>query len=226
MIDRTATRLRPRTTPFAGRAVLFWTALLLTVSLTGFGATEERRFRYMGSANIAMPTGYTRSLGTYLSDDSHSAIFYSHQAVGRLLEISFLRHLDGVEKDKNVMSAKLKLLEEGAFVPSVVWGVSDIQERLGSKVFYFAGSKTFDAFGVKLHGGFYKDPVTTTRKEFYGIEKTILPLVAVAAERVDGMNTYGIKMNPYPGVTFEYARRSTGADNQHSIYKLSYFSSF
>jgi len=207
-------------------ASVFVLPAILILMQAGSVFGQNGRTQYMGSTNIAMPTGYTTSGVTYLSDNSHSAMLYSQLIAGKFVEFSLLRHFNGAEKDKSIMNFKLNILEEGSFIPNVVWGVSDFKESLGSKIFYFAGSKTFDSFGVKLHGGFYKDPITTDRKEFYGVEKTIFPLIALIAERVEGKHAIGLKMSPYPGATFEYSRRLKGADDQQSIYKLSYSRTF
>jgi hypothetical protein len=114
------------------------------------------------------------------------------------------------------------MLEEGEMLPSVVWGVSDINSQIGSKIFYFAASKNFEIFGAQIHAGFYKDPVTTDKKMFYGIEKMVFPLVTLSAERADDIDTFGIKLSPYPGVSLECAQR----DRKEELYNINYYRSF
>jgi len=141
---------------------------------------------------------------------------------GDFLELSVLRHLSGEFKSKNPMSVKIKLMEESAMIPSIVYGASDLGTTLGSKIFYFAASKSVEAFGVHLHGGFYKEPVTTDRKYFYGLEKMVFPLITLSAERTDEVNTFGVKLSPYPGVSLEIGQR----DSKEEIYNINYFRSF
>ena len=107
-------------------------------------------------------------------------------------------------------------------LPALVWGASDLNTQLGSKIFYFATSKSIEVFGAQLHGGFYKDPVTTERKYFYGIEKMVFPLITVAAERSYDKDTFGVKLSPYPGVSLEVAQR----DGKEELYNIIYFRSF
>jgi hypothetical protein len=198
--------------------------VLAIISTTSAQAASDniRRTRYMGTAILTMPTGYTRSATNYINDDSHSAFMLSQSMFGNLVELSVLRHLSGEFKGENPMSVKIKLLEEGDMLPSIVYGASDITTALGSKIFYFAASKSVEAFGVHLHGGFYKEPVTTDRKFFYGIEKMVFPLVTLSAERTDEINTFGVKLSPYPGVSLEIGQR----DAKEEIYNINYFRSF
>ena len=184
------------------------------------------RLRYMGSGCLSIPTGYCRTEAAYISDDSHSLTQIAQQVLGKFAELSMVRHLNGTHKNENVLNLKVNILEEGDYLPNLVWGVSDFQTELGSKIFYVAGSKTVDAFGVTIHAGIYKDPVTTDKKEFFGLEKTILPLVVAAGERIDGKTTAGLKIRPYPGVSVEYARRLDANDDQASLYRLVYLRSF
>jgi len=199
-------------------------ALVLAVlfSLPASAADSVKRSRYMGTAIISMPTGYVRSASNYINDDSHSAFMLSQAMFGELVELSILRHLNGEFKGKNPMSVKIKLLEEGEMLPSIVYGASDLATSLGSKIFYFAASKSIETFGVHLHGGFYKEPVTTDRKFFYGVEKMVFPLVTLSAERVDEINTFAVKLSPYPGVSLEIGQR----DAKEEIYNINYFRSF
>lgn len=185
-------------------------------------ADSVRRSRYMGTAIFSMPTGYVRSATNYINDDSHSAFMLSQAMFGDLVELSVLRHLNGEFKGENPISVKIKLLEEAEMLPSIVYGASDLATTLGSKIFYFAASKSIETFGVHLHGGFYKEPVTTDRKFFYGVEKMVFPLITLSAERVDEINTFGVKLSPYPGVSLEIGQR----DAKEEIYNINYFRSF
>lgn len=181
-----------------------------------------KRVRYMGTSIFSMPTGFTRSSACYINDNSHSAMLLSQAFMQNFFELSFLRHLNGDEKGKNPLSFKVKILEEGDLIPNIVWGVSDVSTQLGSKIFYFAASKSIEAFGVKLHAGYYKDPTTTDKKPFYGIEKMVFPLVTVSAERSNDQDTFGIKLSPYPGISLEIAQR----DRRQELYNINYFRSF
>ncbi|GAB4274071.1 MAG: hypothetical protein Kow0029_14210 [Candidatus Rifleibacteriota bacterium] len=158
----------------------------------------------------------------YVNDSGHSAMLLSQSLMGNFVEVSVLRHLNGAESGKNITNFKLKILEEDLVIPSVVWGVSDVNTQLGSKIFYFAASKSIEAFGVHLHAGFYKDPVTTDKKQFYGFEKMIFPLVTIGAERNDEVDAFGIKLSPYPGLSIEIGQR----DRKEEFYNLNYFRSF
>jgi len=204
------------------------TALVLVITLSG-GTSEAAgnpRLRYLGSSNISLPTAYMMGETSYINDAGHNMVMYTQKAQGKLVEFSLLRHLNDAESGKNVVNFKLNLLEEDTMIPNIVWGVGDAGMTLGSRVFYFAGSKTFEAFAATVHGGFIKDPVTTEKKTFVSVEKTILPLVIVAGERVEGQTSYGIKMRPYPGVSLEYARRDDEDGGEDAIYKLQYIKSF
>jgi len=185
-------------------------------------ADTSYRARYMGTANFSMPTGFTRSAVCYISDSSNTAMLISQAIFGNLVEFSMLRRLNGVDKSKNSLNLKVKILEESENIPSVVYGIGDMNTQLGSKISYFAGSKNIEAFGVKLHAGFYKDPVTTNKKTFYGIEKMVFPLVTLSVERNDNVDAYGIKLSPYPGVSLEFAQR----DGKKEIYNVNYYRSF
>lgn len=200
---------------------------LLIPSLALGAERDPARSRYVGSSLLAMPTGYTQTSAGFINDDSHSMGFYSQQLLGRFLEMSALYHLDGRTKGRSVLNLKVNFLAEGVFMPSLACGVGDYKEELGSKIFYVAGSKTLDVFGARIHGGFVKDPVTTEKIAFYGIEKTIFPLVAVMGERYDDENTFGLRLNPYPGISVEYARRMiSGGTKQQSQYRVIYNKSF
>jgi len=210
------------------RHAVFYLLTLLVVFLTASNAAEAgaSRLRYFGSSNIAMPTGYMLGATTYISDGGHNTVMYTQPFMGCFMEASLLRHMNDSEEGKNIFNFKLNIFEEDTWIPNIVWGVGDAGMSLGSRLFYFAGSKTFDAFAATVHGGFFKDPVSTEKKSFFGAEKTILPLVILAAERVDGVNSVGIKMRPYPGVSIEYARRGDGTDEEATLYKLQYIKAF
>jgi len=201
---------------------VFYIVLLFCILLTPLKAENQQRFRYMGSTIFTMPTGYTRSTFCYINDNSHSATLLTQSLMAGFLELDYLRHMNGAEEGKSIMSAKLKILDEGVVLPSVVWGVSDINTQLGSRVFYFAASKAIEAFGLTIHGGFYKDPSTTKKQEFFGIEKMIFPLVTVGAERDDNKDTFGIKLSPYPGLSLEFGQR----DHEEEFYNVNYIRSF
>ncbi len=185
-------------------------------------ADTARRLRFMGTANLSMPTGYARSSMYYINDAGHSSALFSQALMNGFLELSYLRHMNGAEDGKSVMNLKVKILEEDTLIPGVVWGVSDLNTQLGSKIFYFSASKAIEAFGVHLHAGFYKDPISTEHKNFFGVEKMIFPLVTVAAERNDDKDTFGIKLSPYPGFSLEFSQR----DSKEEMYNLVYFRSF
>lgn len=207
----------------SARAVRFFLLFaLVLLSLQPVSADTVRRVRYMGTSIFSMPTGFTRSSACYINDDSHSAMMLSQAFMNGFFELSFLRHLNGDEKGNNPLSFKVKLLEEDTLIPNLVWGVSDVSTQLGSKIFYFAASKNIEAFGVQLHAGYYKDPVTTEKKPFYGIEKMVFPLVTLGAERSNDVDTFGIKLSPYPGISLEFAQR----DREEELYNINYFRSF
>ncbi len=195
---------------------------LIFMSLQPAAADTERRVRYMGTSIFTMPTGYTRSAVSYINDSGHSAMLITQEFMNRFFELAYLKHLNGEEKSKNPIGVKIKIIEEGEMLPTIVWGASDLNTQLGSKIFYFAASKSIEAFGAHLHGGFYKDPVTTERKYFYGIEKMVFPLITVAAERSYDKDTFGVKLSPYPGVSLEVAQR----DGKEELYNIIYFRSF
>ncbi|HAE37278.1 MAG TPA: hypothetical protein DCG57_01415 [Candidatus Riflebacteria bacterium] len=206
----------------SGRILRLVLALVVAIAIPASAEDNISRTRYMGTAIFSMPTGYTRSATNYINDNSHSAFMLSQAMFGDLVELSILRHLSGEFKGKNPMSVKIKLLEEGGALPSIVYGASDLTKAIGSKIFYFAASKSIEAFGAHLHGGFYKDPITSDRKAFYGVEKMVLPLITLSAERADEVNTFGVKLSPYPGVSLEVGQR----DAKEEIYNINYFRSF
>jgi len=193
---------------FRGKTFLFGCFLLLFLPASVLSALDGR-FKYLGSANINMPTGYVRSQTEYISDHEDSLGVYSQKLMGRLFEVSALKFLNGKNKDAPIFNLKVNILEEGRLLPNCVWGTADFQNKLGSKIFYLAGSKNIDAFGLTLHGGFLKDPVTTKKKYFWGAEKVILPLVVLAGENLEESNAFGIKIRPYPGLNIEYSIRNS-----------------
>ncbi len=196
--------------------------LIAAFSSCSFADDTEFRTRYMGTSIFSAPTGFVRSAACYINDNGHSAMLISQAFMNNFLEVSMLRHFSGYAKGKNPLSLKVRLLEEGAVIPSVVWGASDLNKQLGSKIFYFAASKNIEVFGVQLHAGFYKHPVSTDKKTFFGIEKMVFPLVTISAERSDGTDTYGLKLSPYPGVSLEFAQR----DRKEELYNINYIRSF
>ncbi|RCK79819.1 MAG: hypothetical protein OZSIB_3973 [Candidatus Ozemobacter sibiricus] len=214
-------------------SLAFWLAFagLSSLAAAAWAATPpddwtRLRLRSMGSACFTIPTGYCRSEAAYVSDDSHSLTMISQKLLGRFAEVSMVRHLNGATKDRTVFNLKLNVLEEDTYLPNIVWGVSDFRTELGSKIFFLAGSKTIEAFGVTAHAGVYKDPVTTDKETFFGLEKTVFPLVVVAGERIHDQTTVGVKLRPYPGVSVEYARRLDAPDDQASLYRLVYLRAF
>ena len=199
---------------------------LALILLTAPTQASQKRTRFMGSSLFTVPTGYTRSSMSYISDDKDSIVMYSQLLAGNFVEVSLRRHLNGEYKGKNITGFKLNILKEDLIVPSVVWGVSDFTTELGKRVNHFAASKSLEAFGVSLHAGTYKDPVTDERIKFYGVEKMIFPLVTLAAERIEEKNTVGIKLSPYPGFSLEYSKRLKASGHSGDIYKLHFFQSF
>lgn len=204
------------------RIVLLSFVFFIASVSVSYASTTPRRFHYMGTSIFTMPTGYTRSTVCYINDAGHSAALFSQAFMNRFLEVSVLRHMNDSEKGKNIMNFKVKMLEEDMMIPSVVWGVSDLNTQLGEKIHFFAASKSIDAFGVHLHAGTYKDPFDDDRKFFYGVEKMVFPLVTIGAERNHKVDTYGIKLSPYPGLSIEIAQR----DRKEELYNFNYFRSF
>ncbi|MGM0598732.1 MAG: hypothetical protein ACQETH_02835 [Candidatus Rifleibacteriota bacterium] len=195
-------------------------ALLFSANL--HAQTNPRRFHYMGTSIFNMPTGFTRSTACYINDAGHSAMLLSQVFMNRFVEFSMLKHMNGAESGNTVTNFKVKILEQDLVIPSVVWGVSDLNKQLGSRIFYFAASKSIDAFGVQLHAGMYKDPISTDKRYYFGFEKMVFPLVTIGAERNDEVNTFGIKLSPYPGLSLEIAQR----DSREEMYNLNYIRSF
>lgn len=189
---------------------------------TGTEAPTDDRIHYMGTSIFSLPTGFTRSSASYINDDGQSKFLLTQSVWHGAIELGLLRHTSGDYDSKNILNAKLKLIEGDEFFPSIVWGMSDINTQLGSRITYFAGSKSFDYFGTTLHGGVYRDPVTTDREYFWGAEKMVFPLIIVGFERFKDVNTFGVKLSPYPGLSVELALR----DGNEEIYNLNYFRYF
>jgi len=210
------------------RRSLFWMLLIAAVMVCPSirAQTDPYDLRYLGSSFISMPSGYVNTGVEYITDNERTMTMYSVAPVGKLLEISGLSYMSGARKGKTLFNAKVNILEEGDFIPNVVYGIADFQKKIGNQVFYLAASKNFDAFGVKLLAGALKDPITTVKKPFYGIEKTILPLVSLAGERYEEKNSFALKMRPYPGMSVEFGRRMTDGADQETLYRVVYSNSF
>ncbi len=189
-------------------------------------AGAQDRLRYLGSSCFAMPTAYVRNEGGYISDDNHSMGWFSYAVFGKFLEVSGLRHMQGDAKDSNIWNLKVNFLEEDQYLPNLAWGAADAREKLGSKIFYLAGSKTFETYGLTLHGGVIKDPITTEKRGYVAAEKMIMPLVTLAGERFDGKTVLGVKLRPYPGVSVEYAHREGKGITKQAVYRLIYVKGF
>lgn len=175
--------------------------------------------RYMGTYNLSLPTAKARSSYGYLSDDGDTSMFISQAVMNNALEISYLKHVSGDYKDKNSINCKIPLLNEGAFVPAICWGTADINKEVVKKrIYYFAASKSIDAFGITFNGGFYKDPADSHRKAFYGVNKVVFPLVSVSAECEDEIISYGLKLSPMPGLDLSVGQR----DGREKMYGVTY----
>lgn len=201
-------------------------ALLFLSCSSGLLATDLPRAAYLGSTNIRLPTGYTISSTEYISNDNQSAICYSQKLMGKFLEVSALKYFSGSIKDKMTFNLKVNVLEEDQYLPNVVCGLSDLTNQRGGKFPFVAASKKIETFDATLHGGYLKDPAKKKATPFYGLEKTILPLISVAGEFYDGRTTVGLKMRPYPGVSVDYASQEIDAGKRADLYKLSYFLPF
>ena len=202
-------------------AIIF--ALILLNSLSVYAQDSDfSRIRYMGTSIFSLPTAATRSTFSYINDGGHSATLLSQAFWDNSIEVSMLRHMSGVEKDKNILNFKLQIIEEGEIIPAIAWGNADINTQLGSKISYVAATKHFDVFGVVAHAGMYKHPETRDQEPYFGLEKMVFPLIYIAAERTEDVNTFGIKLSPYPGLNLEIAQR----DGSEEIYNLVYFRSF
>lgn len=197
--------------------ILLCVLTLVTTVSWAEDAPTDLRFRFAGSSIFAVPTGYARSTASYINDDGESSLFIT-QALGEILEVSLQRRLSGDYKNENTINGKLVLLCEGRIIPGMTFGVTDVGKKLGDRIYYLAASKNLEDFGLTLTAGVYRDPVDKDKITFFGVEKVILPLISVAAERVDDVNTYGIKITPYPGLSLDVAQR----DGKEEMYNLVY----
>lgn len=175
------------------------------------------RFRYSGSSIFSVPTANCSSSVSYINDNKESYGFVS-QSFGEFLEVSVLRHLSGEKKGTNTINGKLALISEGKFMPGISLGAADLNTQLGDRIYFAAASKNFEDFGFSIHAGVYKDPINKDKKAFYGLEKVVFPLLSVAAERCNEIDTYGIKISSYPGVSLDIAQR----DGKEEMFNLVY----
>lgn len=201
--------------------VLLATFMIQVKTLKAEDAPTDFRFRYSGSSVFSMPTGNCRSSLSYINDNSDSYCFVS-QSLGELIEVSILRRLSGEKKNTNCINGKLALISEGRFMPAICIGAADINTQLGDRIYYAAASKNFEDFGFSIHAGLCKDPVNKEKKAFFGVEKVIFPLLTIAAERYDEVNTYGIKLSPYPGLSLDIAQRDGKEEMFNLVYTRSY----
>ncbi len=201
--------------------VIFGLFLFQTKQLQAEDSPTDFRFRYSGSSVFSLPTGNCKSSASYINDDSNSSFFVS-QSLGNLLEVSMLRRLSGEKKGKNTINGKLALMSEGDYCPGVSIGVVDVNKKLGDRIYFAAASKNFEDFGFSIHAGLLKDPIDDDKKTFFGVEKIILPLLTIAAERYDDINTYGIKISPYPGLSLDVAQRDGKEELFNLVYSRSY----
>ena len=179
------------------------------------------RFRYSGSSVFAVPTGKCGSSVAYINDNKDSACFIS-QSFGELLEVSVLRRLSGYKKNVNTINGKFALFTEGKLLPAVTLGAADLNTQLGDRIYYAAATKSFEDFGFSIHAGVYRDPVNREKKSFFGVQKVIFPLLTIAAERCDDIDTYGIKISPYPGMSLDIAQRDGKEEMFNLVYSRSY----
>lgn len=184
-------------------------------------APTDFRFRYSGSSVFSMPTGNCSSSVSYINDDGNSHCFVS-QSLGNIIEVSVLRRLSGEKKNVNSINGKLALICEGRLMPAISIGVADVNTQLGDRIYYAAASKSFEDFGFSIHAGVCRDPINKEKKSFFGVEKVVFPLLTIAAERYDDVNTYGIKLSPYPGVSLDIAQRDRKEEMFNLVYSRSY----
>lgn len=182
----------------------------------------ELRFRYSGSAVFTAPTAYCRSVTAYLNDNTKSYGFIS-QNLGDLLEVSVLRPLSDENKGKNIINGKLTLMSEGMALPAISLGLADVNAQSGEeRIGFVSASKNFETFGLSIHAGIYRDPVDKKKIPYYAVEKIVFPLLRLAVERIDEIDTYGIRLSPYPGVSLDIAQR----DGKEEIFNLVYSRSY
>lgn len=191
-------------------------------SLCAKDIPTKLRFRYCGSSVFALPTGYCKYSVGYINDNTNP-YFFASQNLGNLLEVSVLKPLDGDNKNKSIFNGKLALFSEGMGLPAISLGIADVNAQTGNdRIFFVAASKNIDVFGFTAHAGMYRDPISKDKIAFYGAEKIVFPLLSIAAERVDDVNTYGIRISPYPGVSLDIAQR----DGKEEIFNLIYSRSY
>lgn len=208
-------------------AVYRWFAVVILVSVAATVmadpvATDRLRYRFLGSANIALPTGYTTSSGLVIADGQNNRLFFSYQVLGKLLEVSTLRALSGPGSNQQQLGFKVNILEEDTWIPNVVFGIGDYSEKSGPWMKYFAASKTIESFSLTLHAGRMRDPITTDQHWYFGFDQAIMPLVTLTGERMFERNTLGVRIHPFPQVTIHAAREGIGSDDQHDIFQASY----
>ena len=210
------------------RTLCLW-LLMVTFVLdggAGWSETPASDLRYLGSAFVSMPTGYVNTGVDYIKDADRSMTLYSVAPLGKLLEISGLSQLNGPQKGKTLVNAKVNLLEEGVFLPSVVIGLGDIQGVRGERVPFVAASKKSDGFGLVLSAGALEDPATSGKRAFFGVEKTILPLVSLAGERFGDRDAYCLKLRPFAGMSVEFGRRKDFDGGSEELSRILYSNSF
>ena len=144
------------------------------------------------------------------------------QSFGELLEVSVLRRMSGANKNVNTINGKFALISEGRLFPAITLGAADLNTQLGDRIYYAAASKNFEDFGFSIHAGVYRDPVNREKKSFFGVSKVIFPLLTIAAERSDDIDTYGIKISPYPGMSLDIAQRDGKEEMFNLVYSRSY----
>ena len=205
--------------------ITFACCLGLFLSLSSIVKAEDvptdLRFRYSGSSIFAVPTGKCTSSVSYINDNKDSLAFVS-QSFGELLEVSVLRRLSGANKSVNTINGKFAIFSEGRLLPSVSIGAADLNTQLGDRIYYAAASKSFEDFGFSIHAGVYRDPINREKKSFFGVQKVIFPLLTLAAERSNDIDTYGIKISPYPGMSLDIAQRDGKEEMFNLVYSRSY----
>ena len=205
--------------------IAFACCLGLFMGLSNFVKAEDvptdLRFRYSGSSIFAVPTGKCTSSVSYINDNKDSMAFVS-QSFGELLEVSVLRRLSGNNKSVNTINGKFALISEGQLMPAITLGAADVNTQLGDRIYYAAASKNFEDFGFSIHAGVYRDPVNREKKSFFGVQKVIFPLLTLAAERCNDIDTYGIKISPYPGMSLDIAQRDGKEEMFNLVYSRSY----
>ena len=184
-------------------------------------APTELRFRYSGSSIFSVPTGKCTSSAAYINDNKDSMCFIS-QSFGELMEVSVLRRMSGANKGVNTINGKFALISEGRLLPAITLGAADLNTQLGDRIYYAAASKNFEDFGFSIHAGVYRDPVNREKKSFFGVQKVIFPLLTLAAERSNDIDTYGIKISPYPGMSLDIAQRDGKEEMFNLVYSRSY----